>query len=191
MPQASVSSALHDLAGRSAGFDDVVRFAAQDLLYVAALLALVVWLRPQGLRAGVAAGGGALIALVTGALIGAAWDRPRPFVAGHYTPLFAHANDASFPSDHLLALGAFAAAAWLAWRPVGLAAVLLAVAVGVARVIAGVHYAGDVVGGFLIGAVAATLVWIALTPVLPQLDRIDEELRRLRLRPRVAEAGGP
>src|SRR6266702_879942 len=63
MPQASVSSALHDLAGRSATLDDVVRFAAQDLIYVALIVALAVWLRPQGLRAGVAATGGALLVL--------------------------------------------------------------------------------------------------------------------------------
>src|SRR5258708_24028339 len=116
MPQASVSSALHDLAGRSATLDDVVRFAAQDLIYVALIVALAVWLRPQGLRAGVAATGGALLGLGAGSLVGDAWGRPRPFVAGHYAPLFAHANDASFPSDHLLVLGALAGTAWLAWR---------------------------------------------------------------------------
>jgi undecaprenyl-diphosphatase len=183
MPQASVSSALHDLAGRSAGFDDVVRFAAQYLIYGVLLVALLVWRRPQGLRAGLATVGGAILGLLVGALIGTLWDRPRPFVAGHYQPLFAHGTDASFPSDHLLVLGAFAGAAWMAWRPAALATALLAAAVGAARVIAGIHYAGDVVGGFLIGALAAMLMWGALTPALPVIGRVDSGLRRLRLRP--------
>jgi undecaprenyl-diphosphatase len=184
MPQASMSSALHDLAGRSAAFDDVVRFAAQDLIYSVLLVALAVWLRPQGLRAGVAAAGGALLGLGAGSLAGDAWDRPRPFVAGHYAPLFAHANDASFPSDHLLVLGALAGAAWLAWRPAAVVTALLALAVGLGRVIAGVHYAGDVAGGFAIGVVAAMLVWVALGVAMPLLARIDAVLERLHLRPR-------
>ena len=186
MPQASVSSALHDLAGRSTAFDDLVRFAAQDLLYASLIVALAVWLRPQGLRAAVAAAGGALIGLGAGSLVGDAWDRPRPFVAGHYAPLFAHASDASFPSDHVLVLGALAGAAWMAWRPAGVATAVLALAVGVARVIAGVHYAADVAGGFAIGAIAAVLVWFALGVAMPLLARLDAVLQRLHLRPRVA-----
>src|SRR3979409_2681701 len=102
MPEASVSSALHDLAGRSAGFDDVLRFTAQYLIFGVLLIAVAVWRRPQGLRAGLAAAGGAILGRVIGALVCALWDRPRPFVAGHSQPLFAHGTDASFPSDHLL-----------------------------------------------------------------------------------------
>jgi undecaprenyl-diphosphatase len=183
MPQASVSSALHGLAGRSTALDDVVRFAAEYLIYAALLVALAVWLRPRGLRAGVAAVGGALVGLGAGAVAGSVWDRPRPFVAGHYAPLFAHANDASFPSDHLIVLGALAGAFWLAWRAAALVTTALAVAVGAGRVIAGVHYAGDVVGGFLIGALAAMVVWSALTPLAPVLRRVDTGLQRVRLRP--------
>ncbi|HEY2703683.1 MAG TPA: phosphatase PAP2 family protein [Candidatus Dormibacteraeota bacterium] len=185
MPLASVSSSLHDLAGRSGTFDDVVRFAAEYLIFGSLLVALLVWRRPQGLRAGLAAIGGALLGLLIGALITAVWDRPRPFVAGHYTPLFAHGTDSSFPSDHLLMLGALAGAAWMAWRPAALMTAAIALAVGVARVIAGIHYAGDVLAGFVIGALAAMLVWRALTWVQPALDRVDGGLRRIHLRPPV------
>jgi undecaprenyl-diphosphatase len=179
-----MSGALHDLAGRSAAFDDLVRFAAEYLIVAALIVALALWLRPHGLRAGVAAAGGAVVALVVGGIIGAAWDRPRPFVAGHFTPLFSHPNDASFPSDHLLVLGALAGAAVMAWRPAAVATLALSVAVALGRVIAGIHYVSDVVGGFLIGAVAAIAVWLALTPALSFLGDVDGELRRLRLRPR-------
>ncbi|HEV7465500.1 MAG TPA: phosphatase PAP2 family protein [Candidatus Dormibacteraeota bacterium] len=183
MLQASVSSALHDLAGRSGAVDDVVRFAAEYLILGSLLVALVVWRRPEGLRAGLAAIGGALLGLAVGALIAAVWNRPRPFVAGHYPPLLGHGADSSFPSDHLLMLGALAGAAWMAWRPAALMTAALALAVGVARVIAGIHYVGDVLAGFLVGALAAMLVWLALTPLQPLLDQVDAGLRRLRLRP--------
>lgn len=191
MPPASVSSSLHDLAGRSEAFDDVVRFSAASLILAGLVIALAVWLRPEGLRAGVAAAAGALLGLAAGTLITVFWDRPRPFAAGHYAPLIAHGADASFPSDHLLVLGALAGAAWMAWRPAALLTALLAVAVGVARVIAGVHYVSDVVGGFLIGALMAVLVWLALGRVLPPLESVDAWLRRLHLRPPAPGPPGP
>jgi undecaprenyl-diphosphatase len=188
MPVAGLSASLHDLAGRSAAFDGVVRFAAQYLLYASLLVALVLWQRRDGLRTGLATIAGALLALVVGGIVGTLWDRPRPFVAGHYYPLFAHPADASFPSDHLMALGALAGAALMAWWPAAVVTTAFAVLVGAGRVIAGVHYVSDVVGGFVIGVAAACLAWRALAPLLPQLAQVDEALQRLHLRP---SATGP
>jgi len=187
MPAASLSADLHDLAGRSAAFDGLVRFAAQDLLYAGLLVGLVLWWRRDGLRTGLAAVGGVVLALIVGGIVGTVWDRPRPFVAGHYAPLFAHPADASFPSDHLLALGALAGAALMAWWPAAVATLILAVLVGTGRVIAGVHYVGDVAGGFAIGVVCACLVWWAVSPLMPHLAPIDDGLRRLHLRPAAGE----
>jgi undecaprenyl-diphosphatase len=174
---------VHDLAGRSGALDEVMSFAARNLVYLAAVLLLAMWTRRSGLRAVLAAGIGAALALLIAQLLGAAWVRPRPFVAEHFTPLIPHAADGSFPSDHLCALGAVAAGAWLASRALGLLAVLLAVVVGFARVYAGVHYGSDVLAGFAIGAVCALLTWWALGPLMPHLDRLDAQLQRRRLRP--------
>lgn len=183
-PLADPTTALHDLAGRSAVLDDVMKFVAQDLLYAALLVFVVLWFQPDGLRAGLAAGLGALLALGISTLIGDIHYSARPFVADHFTPLFAHTDDASFPSDHLCALGAVAAGAAMSSRLVGNAAALLAGMVAFARVYAGIHYVGDVVAGFVIGAGCAVLIWYALRPAMPLLDRLDAELQRRRLRPR-------
>lgn len=177
------TSAIHDLAGRWSALDSVMKVAGQQLVYAAALVLLALWTRRQGLRAVLAVAVGAVVALLIAQVLGHVWDRPRPFVAGHYLPLFAHARDSSFPSDHLCALGAVAAGAWLGSRLLGVLGFLLAVAVAFARVYAGVHHVSDVVAGFAIGAACATAAWYALTPLLPLMDRIDTQLQRMRLRP--------
>ncbi len=94
----------------------------------------------------------------------------RPFVLLGQPALFAHAADASFPSDHVTAgmamLGARIGrgARWLTALVVAL--------VGLARVIAGVHWMIDIVGGAAIGLVLAwlaSLAWSALSPRIPAL----------------------
>jgi undecaprenyl-diphosphatase len=187
LPLADLSTSIHDLAGRSAALDDIMKFVAQDLLYTAALVFVVLWFRRDGLRAGLAAGLGALLAVGISTLIGDLHYSARPFIADHYTPLFVHPDDASFPSDHLCALGAVAGGAWMSSRLLGAATAALAALVAFARVYAGIHYLSDVVAGFLIGAVCAVLVWYAIRPALPLVDRLDLGLQRRGLRPRNPE----
>lgn len=182
LPIAELSGSIHDLAGRSGALDSLMSFAAQDLVFAAVLVFAVLWLRRDGLRAGIAAGVGAVLAVIIAGIVGSIHPESRPFVSQHFTPLFSHADDAAFPSDHLSALGAVAAGAWLSWRPLGAAAGLLAAVVGFARVYAGVHWVADVVAGFAIGVAAAVAVWYALTPLLGELGRLDHELRRRGLR---------
>ncbi|HEY7060747.1 MAG TPA: phosphatase PAP2 family protein [Chloroflexota bacterium] len=107
--------------------------------------------------AGVALGEGYLLAVVLEHVLA----RPRPFVALGFPPLFPHAADSSFPSDHTL-LGVALAAPFL-WRTRALGVGLLALALltGLARVAAGVHYPSDVLGSALLGlAVAGGADWL-------------------------------
>lgn len=188
---ADLSSAIHGLAGRSSAVDSLMTFLAQDLLYAVVLVFAVLWFRRDGLRAGLAAGLGAVLAVGLSALIGDIHYAARPFVADHFTPLFAHGNDASFPSDHLCALGGVAAGSWMSSRLLGGATALLAALVAFARVYAGIHYVADVVVGFLIGVTCGVVVWHAIRPAMPLVDRVDAELRRRGLRPRAAGAPPP
>ena len=188
---ADLSSAIHGLAGRSSAVDSLMTFLAQDLLYGVVLVFAVLWFRRDGLCAGLAAGLGAVVAVGVSALIGDIHDAARPFVADHFTPLFAHGNDASFPSDHLCALGGGAAGAWMSSRLLGGATALLAALVGFARVYAGIHYVADVVVGFLIGVTCGVVVWHAIRPAMPLIDGVDAELRRRGLRPRAVGAPTP
>lgn len=184
------SSWLHSLAGRTGWFDDLVKVVAQDAVYLVVIVLLALYLTVDSLRPLVAAAGGAVLALVVASLIGVAWDRPRPFVAGHFTPLFAHAADSGFPSDHLCGLGGVCGGAWFASRRWAAFTAVLAVLVALARVVAGVHYVSDVVAGFVIGVACGVAVWYAAAPLTPFVDRIDRELRRSRLRPRLPARRG-
>lgn len=178
-----LSGAIRSLSGLWRPLDDLMRFAAVYLVFAAALIALLIWLHRDGLRACVAVALGAILAVALTAAIGALWDRPRPFVAEHFTPLISHAADASFPSDHLAALGAVTICAWLTSRRLGIVTAIIAAVVAFARVFVGVHYVSDVIGGFVLGMLCGGLMW-RITSLAPSVfERTDRLLVSWRLRP--------
>ncbi len=75
---------------------------------------------------------------------------PRPFVQGNFTPLLPHAADNGFPSDHTLLAAAIAFATFHFNKKLGLFLLLLAILVGVARILAGVHHVADIAGSIII-----------------------------------------
>jgi membrane-associated phospholipid phosphatase len=106
---------------------------------------------------------GAVLALLANQAIGPAVARVRPCHAlGHVEVLLHCATDSSFPSDHSMIAGAFAAGLLILDRRIGLAAVLVALLLAFSRVYVGVHYPSDVAAGLLIGAAIGTLVVLAL-----------------------------
>jgi undecaprenyl-diphosphatase len=171
---------LNGYAFHHDGFEDVVRFFAQDAqFFFAALLgglflARGKWHSVNGRHGVVAAGFSALLALGVAQLIADLWDRPRPYVAhpGEAHLFIAPSSDPSFPSDHATAAFAVAVAIGLRHRKAGVLALAMAVTVSIARVAVGTHYPSDVLGGALIGAVAALVFWIP--PVRSQLSRAAE-----------------
>ena len=87
--------------------------------------------------------------------------RPRPFDA--YTeiiPLITRPTDFSFPSGHTCASFACALVFFrMLPKKYGVPAVVLAGMVAFSRLYLGVHYPGDVLGGFLVAAFASTLAY--------------------------------
>jgi undecaprenyl-diphosphatase len=177
---ADLSNQIHGLAGRSGLLDSLMKGAAEYLIFAVLLVFVALWFQQDGLRIAIAAALGAVVAIALGVLIGDVWTEQRPFVAEHFTPLIAHPADAGFPSDHLLALGGVVGA--MLWRARLLAALttLLAVVVAFARVFVGVHYVGDVAGGFAIGVACGLLAWLVLAPAVPQLASLYRMLGRRR-----------
>ena len=94
-----------------------------------------------------------------GVLAGHLFYDPRPFVVSHTTPLFPHAPDNGFPSDHALLTGTLAALITAFSVPLGLFMWFLAFLIGASRVLAGVHHALDIIGSFLIAAASTAVLW--------------------------------
>jgi undecaprenyl-diphosphatase len=94
---------------------------------------------------------------------------PRPFVVEDFQPLIEVSQRdfyGSFPSGHATLMAAFGAAVFFTERIPGTIILLLAVAVGVGRIMVGVHYPLDILGGFLIGVIVAGF-FKALHELLP------------------------
>jgi undecaprenyl-diphosphatase len=110
------------------------------------------------------------------------WQRPRPFVAHPHDTilLVAPSQEPSFPSDHAVAAFAVAFAVAFVGRRMGAAFLAGATLVAVTRVIAGLHYPGDILGGAAIGFLSAMLVfWLGggyLAPVVQIASRVTDPL---------------
>ncbi|MBU2101631.1 phosphatase PAP2 family protein [Patescibacteria group bacterium] len=78
----------------------------------------------------------------------------RPFVALEIEPLFNHVASGSLPSGHMALLIPIALTMFFISRSAGWWALFLTLLVGVARVIAGVHWPSDILAGIIIGALS-------------------------------------
>ena len=85
-------------------------------------------------------------------------DRTRPYYVLDYTPLIPPVGDPSFPSGHTSASFAAATAIYCINKKWGIAAYLLAAAMGFSRLYLGVHFPTDVLFGAVVGMVAAKIV---------------------------------
>lgn len=93
-----------------------------------------------------------LVYLLSDAL-GAIWPRQRPFARlSTIKALAPHTPERSFPSRHVASALAMAAIGGRAHHRLGKAMALLGWVLGVSRMVAGLHYPSDLVGGALLGA---------------------------------------
>ena len=102
-------------------------------------------------------------------MVNAQYFRPRPFDAVDVTLLMYMPTDSSFPANAMAATFGLAAAVWGVNRKVGAALLVAAGIYGFARVMAGVHYPLDIVGGAAIGVVIAFFVFKLRDLLMPVL----------------------
>ena len=100
-------------------------------------------------------------AIVTNLLLKNIVARPRPFAEiAALIPMITKPKDFSFPSGHTTASFAVALVMLrMLPKKFGIPAVILAGMVAFSRLYLGVHYPGDVLGGFLVAVFASTLVY--------------------------------
>ena len=93
----------------------------------------------------------------------------RPYEFLSFLPLIDPVNEFSFPSGHVSVLSALAFIAWGVRPAAGAALLFGAVIVGLARVLAGVHWPIDVAGGVFVGAFTALVVYYIADRLRPYL----------------------
>src|SRR5438309_7470491 len=104
---ASIVQALHQWASSANWLSSLVILLAQAGAFGLPLALVVAWFveteasdrRRQAVVVGCVA---AVVGLGLGLVLEGVVHRPRPFVELGLTPLFPHADDSSFPSDHTL-----------------------------------------------------------------------------------------
>lgn len=88
--------------------------------------------------------------------------RPHPseIIPRTITPLIPHPLDNSFPSGHALFSGAaIMAMIWYVKKPIYIfITIVLAIVTVILRVVGGVHYPGDIIGGLIVGILGAIIL---------------------------------
>ncbi len=125
----------------------------------------------------------ALLALGVNAALNVVLPRPRPFlVLPAHVLVASPPHDPSFPSDHAALTSAIATTLlWGVGAGWGVLGLLGAVIIGASRVIVGIHYPSDIVGGLLVGVACAGIALRVEVPLRPVLDFALGIARRFRL----------
>jgi undecaprenyl-diphosphatase len=85
--------------------------------------------------------------------------RPRPFATETVKLLFYRPSVSSFPSEPVATMFCFVTGMWRFNRPVARGLLVVTLLFSAARVLAGVHYPSDILGGAVIGILC---VWLPL-----------------------------
>lgn len=178
-----IQDGINGLAGHASFIDTLMKLSARDLIYLAPVLLLGLWLWPErprerslNQRLAAAAFVAVLLALGFAEVLRQMHYQARPFVTDPSTNLLIdHAADNSFPSDHTTV--AFAVGGTVIWwrRLVGAVTLALAAVVGFARIYVGVHWPADVLAAAGAGLLAGAFAAIAL----PLLEPLQRRLSRL------------
>ncbi len=153
---------LHGFSGQSIFFDEIIIFGAKYLPYIA-VLALGLFLifgmdRKRELKMIFYAVASVILSrLIITEIIRYFYHSPRPFVVYSFVPLiYDYAN--SFPSGHAAFFFGLATVIFLFHKKWGIAYFSGAIIIVLSRIMAGVHWPSDILGGIIVGVGSAILI---------------------------------
>lgn len=105
------------------------------------------------------------------------YEKKRPFEVLHFTPFFDEMSP-SFPSGHSAFLFAIAFSVWYFDKKTGWWLVFAALLNGIGRIVTGMHWPNDILGGAIIAAVSILIVKKIIGPYAPVSRGKEESLER-------------
>lgn len=161
---------LYGLAHQSKFFDGLIVFCAEYLPYIVVLVIVFYifyrdigdfdWRNPFGIireriNTLIKVFSPAIIGWVSATILKSIFSHPRPFVkfADSVKPLFLHGGMDSFPSGHATFYIALALSIYLINKKLGLIYILIALIIGLARIIVGIHFPIDILFGYILGII--------------------------------------
>lgn len=156
---------LNNLAGKSEIFDRVIIFLANYLQYpLVALFLVAVYFgfiskSGRGRILWMALLSVAIARLGITELIRFLYHRPRPFLVYNDIHPLISKNEYSFPSGHAAFFFALATAIYFYNKRWGAWFFIAAILISISRVIAGIHYPSDIIGGAIIGIAVGYFVF--------------------------------
>ncbi len=103
--------------------------------------------------------GPAILAYLIGTLLKEIIHLDRSFVQNNeIKPLFSPTQKYSFPSSHATTFSALALSMYFYNKKIGIFLLVSAFIIGIMRIIAGVHFPLDILGGFVLGGLISYLV---------------------------------
>lgn len=151
---------INDLGRTYTWLDSIAVFFAKYMVYVLLLAVIIFWFSRQRENRIMVISGICTIVLayLLGRFAGLFHHNLQPFAElQNVNQLVQHKINNSFPSDHTMTFFALCTIFWLFKKPMRYGWMALAVLVGMARIMVGVHYPLDVTVGALIGIVSAFL----------------------------------
>lgn len=170
------------------------KFFAEYLIYILPLILIFLWFYPVSL--GASRGGSekankvALRAVfsvilawpILAYMIGRLINRARPFEITGIKELVFHRPTYSFPSDHAATLFAAAFSFWLSgYKKLSVFVFATGIIVSFFRIATGIHYLTDILGGIVIGLLAAYLINLFEKPLDVVYNFIFKIFRIIRL----------
>ncbi len=166
----ALSLFINNIAGRWVLLDELVKGLANDyfLMVGASLGLLFLWFgtkefRQREINQRLALQAMTSLGIATGlvALLNQFLFRPRPFNEIAVTTLLYQPTDSSFPSNSAAILFAIAFAVWFGNKKAGRVFFAIAIVHSFCRVVAGMYYPLDIVGGAALGGAVALFVrWL-------------------------------